>query len=135
MRTNLTVEDVRGHEEELVSALFDAIPSGLGGGGVVEADIDTVDEVLERGMAWALEKRGPRRMPTLAHCEDEGVRAESDPSAVSEKAKNRGKNQLGSLGSGNHFLEVQRVTDVFRDDVADGVRTVGGANRRSHPLW
>ena len=118
MRTNLTAEDVRGHEEELVGELFDAIPSGLGGGGVMEAGIDTVNEVLDRGLAWALEE-GYATDADLAHCEDEGVREESDPAAVSEKAKNRGKNQLGSLGSGNHFLEVQRVADVFRDDVAE----------------
>ncbi|WP_231182693.1 RtcB family protein [Haladaptatus sp. DYF46] len=118
MRTDLTMDDVRGHEEELVDALFDAIPSGLGGGGVVETDVDTVEEVLDRGMSWALEN-GYATDADLAHCEDEGVREESDPAAVSEKAKNRGKGQLGSLGSGNHFLEVQRVTDVFREEVAD----------------
>ncbi|MFH5799254.1 RtcB family protein [Haladaptatus sp. CMAA 1911] len=118
MRTDLTMDDVRGHEEELVAALFDAIPSGLGGGGVVETDVDTVEEVLDRGMAWALEN-GYATDADLAHCEDEGVREESDPTAVSEKAKNRGRGQLGSLGSGNHFLEVQRVTDVFREEVAD----------------
>ncbi len=118
MRTNLTMDDLRGHEEKLVNALFDAIPSGLGGGGVVETDIDTVNEVLARGMGWALAE-GYATDADLAHCEDEGVREESDPAAVSDKAKSRGKNQLGSLGSGNHFLEVQRVTDVFRDDVAE----------------
>lgn len=118
MRTDLTMDDVRGYEEELMDALFDAIPSGLGGGGVVETDVDTVEEVLDRGMAWALEN-GYATDADLAHCEDEGVREESDPAAVSEKAKNRGKGQLGSLGSGNHFLEVQRVTDVFREEVAD----------------
>ncbi|GAA0229860.1 RtcB family protein [Haladaptatus pallidirubidus] len=118
MRTNLTYDDLRGKEEELVDALFANIPSGLGGGGVVEGDIDAVNDVLERGMAWALDE-GYATEADLAHCEDEGVRAESDPSAVSQKAKDRGKNQLGSLGSGNHFLEVQRVTDVFREDVAN----------------
>ncbi|RBI64715.1 RNA-splicing ligase RtcB [halophilic archaeon] len=118
MRTNLTYDDLQGNEEELVDSLFANVPSGLGGGGVVEAGVDTVDEVLDRGMAWALEE-GYATEADLAHCEDEGVREESDPSKVSQKAKDRGKNQLGSLGSGNHFLEVQRVTDVFRADVAD----------------
>ncbi|WP_440005935.1 RtcB family protein [Halomicrococcus sp. SG-WS-1] len=118
MRTNLTYDDLKGNEEELVDSLFANVPSGLGGGGVVEAGVDTVDEVLDRGMAWALEE-GYATEADLAHCEDEGVREESDPSKVSQKAKDRGKNQLGSLGSGNHFLEVQRVTDVFRADVAD----------------
>ena len=118
LKTNLTYEDVQGHEEELVDALFEAIPSGLGGGGVVEGDSDTVEAVLERGMDWAVEA-GYGVPDDLAHCEDEGVRPDADPSRVSKKAKDRGRNQLGSLGSGNHFLEVQRVTDVFREDVGE----------------
>jgi tRNA-splicing ligase RtcB len=118
MKTNLTYDDVRGHEEELVDALFANVPSGLGGGGIVESGIDTVEAVLARGVDWALEE-GWAVEDDLTHCEDEGVRPDADPSAVSQKAKDRGKNQLGSLGSGNHFLEVQRVTDVYRDDVAD----------------
>jgi tRNA-splicing ligase RtcB len=118
MRTNLTYDDVQGREAELVEALFANVPSGLGGGGVVESDVDTVDAVLERGVDWALEA-GWAVEDDLEHCEDEGVRPDADPSAVSQKAKDRGKNQLGSLGSGNHFLEVQRVTDVYRGDVAD----------------
>jgi len=117
MKTNLTYADVQGREAELVDALFANIPSGLGGGGVVESDIDTVEAVLNRGVDWALEE-GWAVEADLTHCEDEGVRPDADPSAVSQKAKDRGKNQLGSLGSGNHFLEVQRVTDVYRDDVA-----------------
>jgi tRNA-splicing ligase RtcB len=118
MKTNLTYADVQGREEELVNALFANIPSGLGGGGIVEGDIDTVEAVLSRGVDWALEE-GWAVEDDLTHCEDEGYRPDADPSAVSQKAKDRGKNQLGSLGSGNHFLEVQRVTDVYRDDVAD----------------
>jgi tRNA-splicing ligase RtcB len=118
VRTNLTYEDVQGREEALVEALFANIPTGLGGGGIVEGDIDTVEAVLDRGVDWAVEN-GYATRSDLEHCEDEGVRAESDPDAVSQKAKDRGKNQLGSLGSGNHFLEVQRVTDVFLPDVAD----------------
>ena len=118
MKTNLTYDDLRGHEEELTEALFEAIPSGLGGGGVVEGDMHTVEAILERGVDWALEEEYAIE-DDLAHCEDEGMRADADPSAVSQKAKDRGRNQIGSLGSGNHFLEVQRVTDVFLEDVAD----------------
>ncbi|KYH26631.1 tRNA-splicing ligase RtcB [Halalkalicoccus paucihalophilus] len=118
MKTNLTYADLDGREEELVDALFANVPSGLGGGGVVESGIETIEAILDRGMEWALEE-GYATPDDLAHCEDEGVRPDSDPSTVSQKAKDRGKNQIGSLGSGNHFLEVQRVTDVFREDVAD----------------
>ncbi|SFR60534.1 RtcB family protein [Halogeometricum limi] len=117
MKTNLTYDDVQGKEEELVNALFANVPSGLGGGGIVEGDAETVEQVLARGMDWALE-HGHAVEDDLAHCEDEGFRPDADPDAVSQKAKDRGKNQLGSLGSGNHFLEVQRVTDVYRDEVA-----------------
>ena len=118
MRTNLTYDDLRGREEELVSSLFSNVPSGLGGGGIVESGIDTVEEILARGVDWALEN-GYAVEDDLLHCEDEGMREGADPSKVSQKAKDRGKNQIGSLGSGNHFLEVQRVTDVFDDDVGE----------------
>ncbi len=117
MRTSLSYEDVRGREEELVDELFASIPSGLGKGGVVESTVETVEAILDRGMDWALEQ-GYAVREDLEHCEDEGVREESDPAKVSHEAKQRGKNQIGSLGSGNHFLEIQRVTDVFLDDVA-----------------
>ncbi|WP_306059530.1 RtcB family protein [Natronococcus wangiae] len=118
MRTNLTYDELRGREEELVESLFANIPTGLGGGGVVEAGVDTVDEILARGVDWALE-HGHAVEEDLLHCEDEGMREGADPEKVSQKAKDRGKNQIGSLGSGNHFLEVQRVTDVFDDEVGE----------------
>ncbi|MEY7848177.1 RtcB family protein [Natrarchaeobius sp. A-rgal3] len=118
MRTNLTYSDLEGKEEELVDSLFTNIPSGLGGGGIVEAGVDTVDEILARGVDWALE-HGHAVESDLLHCEDEGMREGADPDKVSQKAKDRGKNQIGSLGSGNHFLEVQRVTDVFDEEVGE----------------
>ncbi|MFB6300744.1 MAG: RtcB family protein [Halobacteriales archaeon] len=117
MKTDLVYDDIKGRETELVDALFDAVPTGLGGGGVVESDIDTVEAILDRGMDWALEY-GYATRSDLEHCEDEGIFHESDPAKVSTEAKDRGKNQIGSLGSGNHFLEVQRVTDIFREDIA-----------------
>ncbi|MFW5917897.1 MAG: RtcB family protein, partial [Haloferacaceae archaeon] len=118
IKTGLTYDDVRGHEEELVGELFDSVPSGLGGGGVVQADTDTMQAVLDRGVEWAVEA-GYAVEDDLTHCEDEGRRPDARPEYVSQRAKDRGRNQLGSLGSGNHFLEVQRVTDVYRPDVAD----------------
>ena len=118
MKTNLDYEDVRSHEGELVDALFEAVPSGLGGGGIVEGSGNTVDAALERGVDWCLEE-GYAVESDLAHCEDEGRRPDADASAVSKKAKDRGRNQMGSLGSGNHFLEVQRVTDVYDPAIGD----------------
>ncbi|PSP78061.1 RNA-splicing ligase RtcB [Halobacteriales archaeon QS_1_68_20] len=117
MKTNLTYDDVQGKEEELVDQLFANVPSGLGGGGVHQADGRELDEILERGVDWAVDN-GYGVEDDLLHCEDEGRRPDADPSKISKKAKDRGRNQVGSLGSGNHFLEVQRVTDVYLDDVA-----------------
>ena len=117
LKTNLTYEDLQGREEELVDKLFANIPSGLGGGGIHEGTADDVEAILKRGMDWALEQDYAVEAD-LAHCEDEGYRPDADASTVSKKAKDRGRNQIGSLGSGNHFLEVQRVTDIYREDVA-----------------
>ena len=118
LRTNLTAADLDGTERELVDALFANVPTGIGAGGVVETDLETVTEVLDRGLEWAVEAGYATRADML-HCEDEGRRPDADSAFVSERAKHRGKNQIGSLGSGNHFLEVQRVTELFDDAVAD----------------
>ena len=116
--TNLTYDDVRGREDELVEALFAAVPSGLGGGGVITGTADAMEGALERGVEWAVEA-GYGIESDCTNCEDGGRRPDARPEFVSQKAKDRGRNQMGSLGSGNHFLEVQRVTDVFRPDVAE----------------
>ena len=118
VKTNLTYEDVVGREAELVDALFDAVPCGLGGGGVHDGTHTDLEAALERGVDWCVEAGYAVREDRL-HCEDEGRRPDADPSVVSKKAKDRGATQMGSLGSGNHFLEVQRVTDIYDDDTAD----------------
>ncbi|MEF8872114.1 MAG: RtcB family protein [Haloarculaceae archaeon] len=118
VKTNLTYEDLQGREEELVDKLFANIPSGLGGGGIHDGTKADIEAILDRGMDWALEE-GYAVEDDLAHCEDEGYRPEADANKISQKAKDRGANQIGSLGSGNHFLEVQRVTDIYREDVAE----------------
>lgn len=125
LRTPLTYDDVCGHEEELVAALFDAIPSGLGGGGIIDGSRDAIEGALEDGVEWAV-AQGYATEADLAHCEDEGKRPDARPEYVSKKAKDRGMNQMGSLGSGNHFLEIQRVTDTFDDDVADAYGLAAG---------
>jgi tRNA-splicing ligase RtcB len=118
VKTNLTYGDVEGREEELVDALFDAVPCGLGGGGVVDGTHSMLEEALERGVDWCVEEGYAVREDRL-NCEDEGRRPDANPDAVPKKAKDRGAQQMGSLGSGNHFLEVQRVTDVYDDATAD----------------
>lgn len=117
-RTHLSYDDLHGKEEALVNQLFDTIPSGLGAGSIAgKLSPSELDEVASLGMRWALE-RGYATADDLAHCEDEGVRPGADPDCVSHEAKARGCDQLGSLGSGNHFLEVQRVAEIFDEQTA-----------------
>jgi tRNA-splicing ligase RtcB len=117
-RSNLSYEDVQGKEEELVDRLFKAIPTGLGAGSIAgKLSPSDLDDVARLGMRWALERRHATE-DDLAHCEDEGMRPGADPSSVSPEAKARGCDQLGSLGSGNHFLEVQRLSEIFDTETA-----------------
>ncbi|MFC6837641.1 RtcB family protein [Halomarina ordinaria] len=117
LRTPLDYEAVQGREEELVERLYDLVPCGLGKGGYVRTDRDDVDGILRDGMEW-MREAGHARAADLEHCE-EGGRLPGDPDAVPENAKKRGVKQVGSLGSGNHFLEVQRVTDLYDEATAD----------------
>jgi tRNA-splicing ligase RtcB len=117
LRTDLTYDDVEGREEELVERLYDLVPCGLGKGGYVDTDRADVDGILERGMEWMLDN-GHARQDDLDHCEENG-RLPGDADAVPDDAKSRGVNQVGSLGSGNHFLEVQTVSDVYDDATAE----------------
>ncbi len=117
-KTNLQYDDVKGKEQQLVDMLFSQIPTGIGKGSIVgKLSSSELDEVARIGVKWALQ-RGYGVEEDLAHCEDEGFRPGADPSCVSDEAKARGREQLGSLGSGNHFLEVQRVAEVFDEEIA-----------------
>ncbi|MFQ5794176.1 MAG: RtcB family protein [Candidatus Bipolaricaulia bacterium] len=111
VKSQLTRDDLRGKEEKLLNTLFTQIPTGLGKGSVVSLPAAQVDEVARNGVRWAL-KHGYAVEDDLNHCEDNGMRPGADPSAVSSEAKARARHQLGSLGSGNHFLEVQRVAEI-----------------------
>ncbi|MDZ7689065.1 MAG: RtcB family protein [Halobacteriales archaeon] len=117
LQTNLNYRDIKGKEETLVNALYDAVPCGLGKGGYLNVDKDDLEGVLERGVEW-MHDNGHATEEDLRRCEENG-RLPGDPAKVPEEAKDRGVGQVGSLGSGNHFLEVQRVTDVFDDSAAD----------------
>jgi tRNA-splicing ligase RtcB len=112
-KSNLRISDLTGKEEQLVNTLFAQIPSGIGRGSIVgRISKAELDAVARRGVAWALD-RGLAVESDLEHCEDNGVRPGADPGKVSNAAKERAQEQLGSLGSGNHFLEVQRVAEIY----------------------
>src|SRR5262245_3076570 len=115
--STLTLKDVRTKLRPLVHQLFRDIPSGTGQSGAVKLSESDLNEVLEKGPRWAVE-RGMGSEADLDHTEERGCIAGADPYAVSERAKQRGKGQLGTLGSGNHFLEVQYVDEVFDEQTA-----------------
>jgi len=114
IRTNLTEKEVRPRIKELVDTLFKNVPSGLGSKGRVRLHWTQLDDVLADGAKWAVDN-GYGWKEDLEHLEEGGRMEGADPSAVSQRAKQRGAPQLGSLGSGNHFLEVQVVDKIYEE--------------------
>jgi tRNA-splicing ligase RtcB (3'-phosphate/5'-hydroxy nucleic acid ligase) len=117
LRTSLRADDVASRMEPLVDALYQAIPTGVGSRGSLTLEPDALDGVLARGAAWAVAE-GYGAAADLARIESEGCLTGAAPPAVSTRARERGRRQLGSLGSGNHFLEVQTVDEVYDEPAA-----------------
>ncbi len=117
VRTDLTADEVGPRLRELVDAMFENVPSGLGSKGRVRLSRNEIERVATDGAAWAVEN-GYGWDDDLERLEEEGRMDGVDPVVVSEKAYSRGASQVGSLGAGNHFLEIQRVDEVFEPAVA-----------------
>ena len=117
IRTNLTAEEVKAKQHEIVEALFRKIPVGVGSKGKLRLGPDQLDDVMARGVNWAVEN-GYGVHEDAEHTEEHGCMEGADPAKVSELAKKRGTPQLGTLGAGNHFLEVQKVSDIFDPEFA-----------------
>ncbi len=118
LRSNLTEQTVRSKLKELVTDLFSSIPSGVGSKGAVRLSHSELDEVLVNGVNWAID-HGYGSSDDSDVCEENGQIQNADPNAVSDKARKRGAPQLGSLGSGNHFLEVQKVAEIHDEEAAN----------------
>ena len=118
LRTNLTEQVVRSKLKELVNDLFSSIPSGVGSKGAVRLSPSELDEVLVRGVSWAID-HGYGSSNDSDVCEENGQIPNADPNKVSDRARKRGAPQLGSLGSGNHFLEVQKVAEIHDEEAAN----------------
>ena len=118
LRSNLTEKNVRSKLKELVTDLFSSIPSGVGSKGSVRLSPSQLDEVLVKGVNWAIDN-GYGSSDDADVCEENGQIQNADPNKVSDKARKRGAPQLGSLGSGNHFLEVQKVAEVHDEEAAN----------------
>ncbi|MBN2421569.1 RtcB family protein [Candidatus Woesearchaeota archaeon] len=116
LTTPLMIDDVKNKINELIEEIFKTVPAGLGEGNL-KVSIDELNQVLEMGARWAVEK-GYGTKEDLENCEESGDYKGADANKVSDGAKKRGKNQLGSLGSGNHFLEVQVVDQIFNEETA-----------------
>ena len=118
IRSNLGIEDIEDKLDELTEKLFENIPSGVGSKGKIRLKEDEINDVLDYGAEWAV-KNGYGWDEDLEVLEENGRMLDADSSIVSDKAKKRGIPQLGSLGSGNHFLEVQIVDEIYDEKVAE----------------
>ncbi len=117
LRSNLKVDEVRPRIKELVDRLFVAVPSGVGSEGKLKVSDRELDEIFVEGAKWAVEN-GYGYERDLEHCEEHGALDGARPEVVSKRARDRGKPQLGTLGSGNHFLEVQYVDKIYDEEAA-----------------
>ncbi|MFX0099730.1 MAG: RtcB family protein [Candidatus Hodarchaeota archaeon] len=126
LRTNLNEQEVKPKIKAILNSLFRNVPSGVGSSGKIgNITLQDLNDILENGANWAI-KKGYGISDDAVYCEDNGC-IEGNPSKVSEKAKHRGKSQIGSLGSGNHFLEIQRVAEIYDEQSANvmGIDHVG----------
>lgn len=117
LRTNLKLKDIEKNKKEIIHSLFRAIPSGVGKGDKLKLTKEELNEVMKEGAQWAV-KKGYGDKEDYLHTEEEGKIKGANPDDVSPRAKARGMPQLGSLGAGNHFLEVQIVDEVFDEEIA-----------------
>jgi tRNA-splicing ligase RtcB len=125
LRSTLTLEEAQPRLDALGTAIFREVPSGVGRGGRLTLGTDDLDAVLARG-AEEIVARGYGDPSDLDHLESRGRLAGADPADVSPRAKRRGADQLGTMGAGNHFVEVQAVSDVFDERAATALGLLAG---------
>jgi len=118
LTTSLLADEIRPQIKELVSVLFKNIPTGVGSRGRIRLSKKEEREVAVEGASWAI-KKGMGEKDDLERTEDHGVMKGADPAVVSDRAFKRGNDQLGTLGSGNHFLEIQIVDEIYDKKIAN----------------
>lgn len=126
LRTDLTVADIEGKVRDLADQFYLNIPVGVGGEGNLRVDEKELKQVMRKGAKWMIE-RGIGWPEDLEASEQQGCLENATPEAVSAEAIKRGRPQLGTLGSGNHFLEIQAVDEIFDESIAQafGITEVG----------
>ncbi|MCM8762608.1 MAG: RtcB family protein, partial [Candidatus Omnitrophica bacterium] len=118
LRTNLKFTDIKASLEHLINLLFTNIPSGVGSEGNLSLKRKELEKVIVEGALWAI-KNGFGIKEDIECLEDYGIKKDANPDVISNRAYERGASQLGTLGSGNHFLEIQKVIDVYDKEIAD----------------
>jgi tRNA-splicing ligase RtcB len=124
LASDLSTDELEPYLNDLATALYHNCPNGVGEGGRFHLNDAELDDILARGAQWCLEN-DLATAEDILHSEAHGRLSGADPAQVSERARERGRNQLGTLGSGNHFLEVDRVANVLDEEAAAtyGLRT------------
>jgi tRNA-splicing ligase RtcB len=112
LRTDYTADDIAARRRELLTEIFKEVPAGVGKGGITKLSRAVLRDILIRGAEWAVEQ-GYGSDQDLQMTEESGRMKDADPSHVSDRAMERGIPQLGTLGAGNHFLEIQKVSRIF----------------------
>ena len=118
LHTGLSHDDIEAQRDRLADSLFQMVPAGLGSTGNIRLQPREMDAMLSGGAQWAV-KQGYGYREDLLRIEEQGCMAGADPQAVSEYAKKRQQDEMGTLGSGNHYLEVQEVVEIFDTAAAD----------------
>jgi len=118
LSTNIKVSDFLKKGKKVLHDLYKTIPSGVGRGHKKKLSMDELDNVLKKGAEWAVEN-GYGKKEDLERCEENGRMLDINPKDVSHRAKQRGLPQLGTLGAGNHFLEIQKVEDIYDKEIAE----------------
>jgi tRNA-splicing ligase RtcB len=115
--SRLKIDQVKPHIANLSQKIFDYVPSGVGKGGHHKLSVKELDEVLAEGVKWAVKKELATE-EDRRHMESSGFLSDADPRSVSLHAKERGKDQLGTMGAGNHFVEIDRIDEIFDEEIA-----------------
>jgi tRNA-splicing ligase RtcB len=118
LASRIELESVRGQMGILATTLDKYCPSGVGKAGTIKVSVKELDHILQDGSRWAF-KNGYASEADLARTEEMGSLEGADPAQVSERAKTRGREQIGSLGAGNHFIEVDVVDEIFDEEAAN----------------
>lgn len=118
LKSEYLEKDIKPYLEDLATEIQKEVPSGLGQGRQIKIDIEGINKILSGG-SQRLVEQGYGEKEDLENCESNGRLSEADPTNVSNHAKNRGRDQVGTLGSGNHFLEIQKVAEIFDQKTAE----------------